>query len=150
MDDHVDLVRAHVKEPVRLDDLKAFVHERCRVNGDPAAHAPVGMRQRLLRRGRGHFGEGSLSKRAARGGQDEPLDLGVLAGAQTLMDRVVLAIDGKQFDIGLAGGGHHDFTRRDKDFFIRKRDLLSCFYGRIRGFEAHNADGGGNQRAAAG
>ena len=65
MDDHVNLVRAHVKQPVRLDDFKSFVHQRCRVNGDAAAHAPVGVRQGLLRRGCGHFGERSLSKRAA-------------------------------------------------------------------------------------
>ena len=68
-----------------------------------------------------------------------------LPGAQTLVDRVVLAVHGKQFDIGLAGGGHHDFAGGDQNFLVRKRDLLSCFHGGVRGFEAHDADGRGDQ-----
>jgi hypothetical protein len=69
----------------------------------------------------------------------------VVAGAQTLVDRIVLAIHGKEFDIGLTGRAHHDFARRDENLFVGKSDLLSRFHGGVRRFEAYDADGRGNQ-----
>ena len=57
---------------------------------------------------------------------------------------------GSSSTLACAGGGHHDFTGGDEDFLVRKRDLLSGFHGGVRGFEAHDADGRGNQRRGGG
>ena len=90
--------------------------------------------------------ERRLAKRAAGSGQDELLHFAMAPGAQALVDRVVFAIHGKQFDVGLARGGHHDFAGGDQDFFVRKRDLLPCLHGGVRGFKADDAHGCGNQQ----
>ena len=46
----------HVKESARLDDLKPFVHQGGRVDGDAPPHLPGGMIQRLLHRDRRKLG----------------------------------------------------------------------------------------------
>ena len=50
MDDHIYLLQRHIKEMMPLDNLKAFIHERCGVYGDFASHAPCGMLKGLLGR----------------------------------------------------------------------------------------------------
>ena len=69
----------------------------------------------------------------------------MLPGAQALMDGVVFAIDGKEFDSGPARRGHYDFAGCDQNFLIRKRYLLAGLYGGVSCLEADHADGCGNQ-----
>src|SRR2546422_6480716 len=71
MNYHVDLVRAHPKEPACFDDFEAFVHHRGRINGDAVSHAPVGMRKRLFDRDVRQRGQRRLSKRTARRRSEE-------------------------------------------------------------------------------
>ena len=75
VDDDVDLIGADAEQPVRLDDLEALVHQRRRIDGDLAAHAPGRMPQRLLGGHAEQFRRAPAAKRSARGGQDEPADL---------------------------------------------------------------------------
>jgi hypothetical protein len=48
--DHVEAVVGHVEQPVRLDNLQAFVEQRGGIDGDAAAHGPRRVSQRFLRR----------------------------------------------------------------------------------------------------
>ena len=93
MDDHVNFVEVHAEEPARFDHFEALVHERGGVDGDALAHFPVGMRQGLLGRHFCELGGGGRPKRAAGSGEDQALHFPVIAGAQALMNGVVLAID---------------------------------------------------------
>ena len=45
MNQYLYLFGINAKEPFRLDNLKAFVHHRCRVDGNLGAHVPCGMTQ---------------------------------------------------------------------------------------------------------
>ena len=63
------------------------------------------------------------------------------------MNGVVLAVHGKQFHVGLPGGGHHNFTGRDEDFFVGESDALPGLDGGVCSFKTHNAHNPhGNQR----
>src|SRR5258708_19301841 len=66
MNHHFNLLRPHPKEPVRLDDLEAFVHHRRGINGDAIAHAPVRMRERLLWRDTLQRRQRRFAKRSTR------------------------------------------------------------------------------------
>ena len=48
MDDNVNLSGSDVEEPARLDDLQSLVHQRRRIDGNPAAHPPDWMLQSLF------------------------------------------------------------------------------------------------------
>ena len=50
---------SHGKQVIGLDQLEPLVHQGRRVDGDLAAHRPVGMAQRLLRRGAAPAAPGS-------------------------------------------------------------------------------------------
>src|SRR5260370_1030664 len=89
MNHHFNLLRPHAKEPVRLDDLEAFVHHRRGINGDAIAHAPVRMRERLLWRDTLQRRQRRFAKRSTRSGQHQPPHLSMLPAPQTLVDRVV-------------------------------------------------------------
>ena len=140
MDHDIDLVLAHAKEPARFDNFEAFVHHRGRINGDAVSHAPVGMRKRLFDPDVRQRGQRRLSKRTARRGQDQPPHFSACSATQALMHGVVFAIYGKKFAPGLFCRGHHQFARRDKDLFVRKRDRLSLldrFVSRFQPDDAH-------------
>ena len=91
--DDVDLVGPQAEQPVGLDDLQAFVHQRRRINRDLAAHAPRRMLQRVGGRHIRQLRESAPAKRSARRRQHDPLHLGRATAVQTLVDRVVLAVD---------------------------------------------------------
>lgn len=77
MNDDVDLIRAHVEEPVGFDDFETFVHHRGGVDGDAIAHAPVGMIEGLLDGDAGEFGERRFAEGATGSGEDEAADFGI-------------------------------------------------------------------------
>jgi len=72
MDEHVDAFERQAKEPVRLDDFKALVHQRGGVDGDLGAHGPRRMAQRLGRCDRGEGLGRTVTEGAARSGQLQP------------------------------------------------------------------------------
>ena len=92
MDDDVEPGAVEVEKMVRLDDLEPLVHHGRRIDRDLGAHAPVGMRHRLLRRRILHFRIAAFQERAAARGQDDALDGGALLEGEDLEDGVVLAV----------------------------------------------------------
>src|ERR1035441_1571523 len=74
MHQNADLAGRHVEQPARLDHLKAFIHQGCRIDGDALAHLPGRVVERLLDRDVGELAGGSVQKRAARGSQPNPLN----------------------------------------------------------------------------
>ena len=100
MHDDVDLRRTRAEQPVRLDHFEALVHERGRIYRNLAAHAPVWMCTRLVRRDRRQFVAFFAAERAAgRGEQDTPHAGAGKIGAsarQALKNRVVFGIHGQQ------------------------------------------------------
>ena len=83
MDDDLDLLRRQPEQQVRLDQLEALVHHGGRIDRDLGAHVPVGMGQRLLRRGLGHVGQRPVAERPAGRRQDQPVDGVALAAARS-------------------------------------------------------------------
>jgi hypothetical protein len=72
------------------------------------------------------------------------------AGAEALVDSVVLGIDGEQFPARLSGGGHDEFAGSDEYFFVGESDGAAELDGFVGGFEADHADSGGNNDVGTG
>src|SRR5260370_16679213 len=96
MHHHIDLIRAHAKQPTRLNNLETLIHHRRRIDSDAVAHPPVRMRQRLFGRDVGQRRQRGLSKRPARRCQHQPPHFSVCSAAQALMHGVVFAIHGQK------------------------------------------------------
>src|SRR5438270_1223775 len=136
MYDHADLRGRQVEQSAGLDDLKAFVHQRRRINGDAVAHFPCGMIQRLGNSNIGEFGYRSIQKRSARSGEPDTADFIHPATAQTLMDGIMLAINWKQRLALPAGFGSDELSGSYKAFLIGNIHGFSRFDGFVSGFES--------------
>ena len=102
------------------------------------------MRQSLLW---SHFCESRdwrLAEWAAGGGKDETLYLATVTSAQTLVDGVMLAVNGQQRDSMPGDSGHDDFSGGNENFFIGERDALPVLNCLVSGWQADDADGGGD------
>ncbi len=62
------------------------------------------------------------------------------AAAQALVNGVVLAVDGQQIDVVLAGRGEDEIARSDEAFLVGQTDGLAAQNGCIGGFEPRDAD----------
>ena len=122
--DDVDLVGPQAEQPVGLDDLEAFVHQRRRINRDLAAHAPGRMFQRVGGRHIRQFRESATTKRSARRRQHDSLHLGRATAMKTLVDRVVLAVDRQDRHAPLPRRRGDDAAGHHQDFLVRQRDAL--------------------------
>ena len=71
VDDYLDLVEGHSKQPACLDDFQALVHQGGGIDGHLGPHVPIGMLQSGLPAHAGQFGQGSIQERASRGGEEE-------------------------------------------------------------------------------
>src|SRR5262249_51651159 len=64
------------------------------------------------------------------------------AAAKTLVNGVVLGVDGEKLFTGGLGGGHDQFAGGDEDFFVGESDGAAEFDGFVGGFETDDTDGG--------
>ena len=72
------------------------------------------------------------------------------AAAQALVNGIMLAIHGEQFNARLMCGCHHQLTGRDQDFFVGESDLLPGYDCGIGGFQSDDANGGGDDHLCLG
>jgi hypothetical protein len=89
----IDPLERHVEEQVRLDHFEALVDQRRGIGRDDLAHGEVRMRQRLLRCDLPQPVERHAAERPTARCDDQPAHLASAAGAQTLRDGRVLAVD---------------------------------------------------------
>ena len=95
VDDDLDPLVRHAEEEVRLDHLEPLVGERGRVDRDLRAHPPGRVGERLLGGDVAELVARASAERAAGGGQDEARDLVGRRAREALVERRVLAVDGK-------------------------------------------------------
>ena len=106
----------------------------------------VGVTQSLSRSHRLELGLRRFAKRAARGRQDQASNLIAPAGAQALLKRVVLRIDGQQLSPALARRRHDQIAGSYQDLFVRQGDSFAASDRLIGGGQADHADCGGDHR----
>jgi hypothetical protein len=95
-------------------------------------------------------GERSVAEGASGGGKPDLLDLGGGAAAEALVDGVVLGVDRKERDVVLASGFEDEVAGGDEALLVGEADGLAGEDGGVGGFEAGNADDGGNDEAGGG
>ena len=66
------------------------------------------------------------------------------------MDGVVLGVDGQEGDVVLAGGGEDEFAGGDHALLVGEADGLAGENGGVGGFEAGDADDGGDDEVGFG
>jgi len=97
MDHYVHLDGRKSKQPARLNHFEALVHEGSAIDGNPVAHAPGWVIERLFRSDGGKRFAWRVAKGAARSGQDEARKPGPGYPPQALMGAVMFAVHGQEF-----------------------------------------------------
>ncbi len=127
MNDDRDIGRGHVEEPMRLDDLESLVHQRRRIDRDLAAHLPGRMPQRVGGRDAGERRTVERPERTARRRENQATHFVAAARVQTLVNRVVLAVDGQNRHAPPPGGVNHERAGHDEDFLVGECQRLPRF-----------------------
>ena len=83
--------------------------------------------------------EGPRPERAAGGRQDESPHLGRRAGAESLVERAMLGIDGQDRRAGRSRRGHERLARDDERLLVRERERLADLDGLVSRDEARRA-----------
>ena len=110
------------EEVVGLDQLEALVEERRRVDRDPPAHLPGGVRERLVDRDLREVL--ALAERPARGGEDELFDRARrLLGVDELEERRVLGVDRDDLRLGRFGQGRDQLAADDQALLVREGEV---------------------------
>ena len=110
MDENVDFIESNWEEMMRLDQFKALVHHRRRIDTDFGTHFPIGVGDRLLGGDRTHLVECVSAERPAACGQCDFADLIDPATGEALEDSIMLTIDREQGCSGTLNSGHHQRT----------------------------------------
>ncbi len=143
MDGDLDAGGREVEEAAGFDDLEALVEHGGGVDGDALTHDPGGMFEGLGGGDAVEVGEGGVAEGAPGGSEPDLLDFGGGAGAEALVDGVVLGVDGEEGYVVLAGGGEDEVAGGYEAFFVGEADGFAGQDGGVGGFEAgHSYDGG--------
>src|SRR5271165_4721701 len=114
-----------VKEPAGFDNLQSFVEHGSRVDGDAAPHDPGRMLQGLFGGDVLELIKGCLAEGTTGGREPDGFHFIVSAYAHALVDGVMFAIDGKDGDLALTGGGGQDFAGGYHAFLVGETDGLT-------------------------
>src|ERR1700679_269243 len=125
VDGDLDAVGGKVEEAAGFDDFEALVEHGGGVDGDALAHDPGGMFEGLGGGDAVEVGEGGVAEGAARRGEPDLLDFGCGAGAESLVDGIVLGVDGEEVYVVLAGGGQDEVAGGYEAFFVSEAYCLS-------------------------
>ena len=93
LDEDCDLLGGEVKQIAGLDDLKALVHHRSRVDGDLPPHRPSRVMEGLLRRDKGHFLAAAPPKWATRSRDEDDVEVFSVDAGKQFGDRHMLGVD---------------------------------------------------------
>ena len=140
VDEHLDFLGGHAKEPAGLHDLEAFVHEGGGVDGDLCAHVPCGVLEGI---GGGDGQQLFLAERAERAagaGEQDLLDFVVALADEALEDGRVLAVNGQDGHVVLLGELADEFSGDDERLLVGQAYLLAGPDGMDGGLKAGEAD----------
>ena len=137
--EHLDAVRGHPEEPARLDDLEPLVHEGRGVDRDLAAHVPGRVLERLARGDVAEALAGAVAERAARRGEDEPLDLLRTPAVQALVQGAMFAVDGQEARPAGLRLSDHQLPRHHQRLLVGEGDVFPRLQGPVRGDQPDRA-----------
>src|SRR4029077_4948535 len=146
MDHDLHSTGRQIEQAASLDYLKSFVHQCCRINGDPLPHLPSGMFQCLFYRDRSKLGLWRAQERTARRSQPDALNFLDSSAAQALMDCIVFGINGQDWLTPLPCLRGDQFSGRNHAFLIGQSDRLPRPDGFVSGFQAGYTDDGANHK----
>ena len=135
---------------MRLDHLEPLVHQGGGVDGDLGAHPPRRVGERV---GGGDVRERRRrrrAERAARGGQDEPPHVAALAGAQRLVEGVVLGVDRQDRAAVARRRRHHQLAGHHQRLLVGQQHLAAGADGVPRRHQPEGADEGADHRVGLG
>ncbi len=135
VDGYLDARGRKVEEAAGFDDFEALVEHGGGVDGDALAHDPGGVLEGLRGGDAVEVGERGVAEGAAGGREPDLFDFGGGAGAEALVDGVVLGVDGEEVDVVLAGGGEDEVAGGYEAFLVGEADGFAGEDRGVGGFE---------------
>ena len=135
---HVDPLCPDLEQDGGLDQLQRLVHQRCAVDGDLEAHAPLGMRRCLGRRCPSHVLQGRRPEGTARRRQSQFVERPSIPDA--LEDRAMLRIHRQDRNAGLGRGIDEDAAGADDALLVGEGQMVSRLHRRHRRFKSCGAN----------
>ena len=130
VNDHIDTRRIDIKQPARFDQFQPLVHHRSGIHRNFCSHTPIRVLERILQGNGFKLLSRFAEERSARCRQNQPFDGRTLGSAlQTLEDRRMFTVHGKQFHALTLHSIHHKRTARHQCFFVGERHIVSRFHG---------------------
>ena len=129
VDQYLYAVGGDTEKPFGLDDLKAFVHHTCTVDGDLRSHIPGGMAQGIRLGDVGQLVEREGPERSPAGCEKDFLDLIVSLTHDALENGGVLTVDRDDGCMVLLGQLTDQFSGHHQCFLVGKADFLAGFDG---------------------
>ena len=140
---NVNTLSRQIEQPVCLDHFQPLVHHGRRIDSDLAAHVPVRVSQRILQGDILERRDVTITERATRGGQDQPLDIPVAVTFERLKYGRMFAIHRVELHSVFCHRLHDQGAGCHQGFLVGQGDILArfdCGHGR------HQAGGSDNRR----
>ena len=128
MDEHLYPIGINTEEPLSLDNLKALVHHRGRVDCYLCAHIPCRMLEGIGCCHGLHLLKGELTERTARSREKDFLNLILMVAHKTLEDCRMFRINRKDRCMILLCKSHDKFSCHNEGFLVGKTNLLTSLY----------------------
>ena len=144
MNQHLNLFRRHAKQPLRFNDFEAFVHHRCRINGDLCAHLPIRVFECIGSRYRRHLLQRKRTERTTRSCQQNLLNRIVSFADDRLENGGMFAVHRQNRRMVLLREFANEFACYDERFLVRQSNRFACLYRLHRRTQTGIADHCGN------
>ena len=142
MNQHVDLIRGHVKQPSGFDDLQRLVEHGRRIDGDLPAHVPVRMLERLLLGRHEDILLLPRAERTAAGRENQTLGPVGPRALQALENGAVLAVHRQQRMPCFLRRLRHQLAAGDERLLVGQQHALAAPQTLHHGGKTDHADHG--------
>ena len=142
MDDNLDFRGLYVEQPARLNNLKALIHKRSRVDGNLCAHAPLRMLQRTLCRYTLELINRQVTQGATAASDDEVAHTLASLTLQALHDCRVLRVDGHDAYATRFSMRHNNIATHNQGLLIGQGYALTRLDSGIGGVQTRVANQG--------
>ena len=129
MNEHLYPICINAEEPLSLDNLKALIHHRGRIDSYLCTHIPCRMLEGIGSSYGLHLLKGELTERTTRSREKDFLYLSLMVAHEALEYGRMFRINRKDRRMILLCKSHDEFTSHNESFLVGKANLLASLDG---------------------